>query len=90
MSGDVHKYAIVTNQSKNLFHRALRRLWSHETRIHSPQRTVCDWRRHHASLLLKTSMTMLMPNSCVVAKLYIVHYQQTTMLFVYFIRKEHN
>jgi len=34
-------------------------------------------------------LTMLMPNSCIVAESYVVRYQHTTMLFVYFIWREH-
>jgi len=43
-----------------------------------------DWRRHdadadHASLTFETSMNTPTPNSCIVAKRYVVCYQQTTM-----------
>jgi len=48
------------------------------------QRALFDWRRHHAdaghaSLTFETSMSTPMPNSCIVAKQYVIRYQQTTM-----------
>jgi len=87
-SSDVHKYAIVTPSATAQWQSAL-----HGGTIDNsahPEGTI--WlasssrrRRHHAdaghaSLTFKTSMSTPMPNSCIVAKLYIVVFYEHLLL----------
>jgi len=49
---------------------------------------IFDWRHHHAdagraALTFETSMTTPMLNSCIVAKWYVIRYQQTAMFTLF-------
>jgi len=71
----IHKYAIVTFSATAQWQCST---WRHYC-ISASRRALFNWRRHyvdagHASLIFETSMTIILtPNSCIVAKLNVIH-----------------
>ena len=76
-SRDAHKYAIVTFSATTQWHSALHGGTIDNSALAEGTIWLAD--ASHASLTFETSVTISTPNLCIVAKQYVIRYQQTTM-----------